>query len=124
MGRNSDSYRKKRGGTGAVINGYHRDTPKVREQDWPVFSRGSFAQDSRVRTQVIDYRCYVEIGNVAVNPGDLIFGDVDGVLIVPQEIEKEVVTKALEKARGEKLVRKEIERGMSSTEAFEKYGIL
>ena len=115
---------RKRGASGAVINGFHRDTPKVVEQNWPVFSRGSFGQDSRVRTKVIDYRCPMEIGQVWVNPGDLVFGDIDGVIIIPSQAEKEVVLKALEKARGEKLVRKEIENGMTSTQAFSRFGIL
>lgn len=115
---------KKRGGVGAVINGFHRDTPKVLEQNWPVFSRGRFAQDSAVRTQVIDYRCSIEAGQAIVNPGDLVFADLDGVIIVPKKVEAEVIEHALAKARGEKLVRKEIEAGMSSTAAFKKYGIL
>ncbi len=115
---------KKRGAVGAVINGFHRDTPKVLEQNWPVFSRGRFAQDSGVRTQVVDYRCTIEVGNVRVMPGDLVFADLDGVLIVPRKVEAEVIERALAKARGEKLVRKEIEAGMSSTAAFKKYGIL
>lgn len=113
-----------RGANGAVINGYHRDTPQMLEQDWPVFSRGRFAQDSGVRTKVVDYRCRIEVGPVTVQPGDLVFGDLDGVLVIPRAHEAEVVEKALEKARGEKLVRKEIEGGMSSTAAFAKYGIL
>jgi 4-hydroxy-4-methyl-2-oxoglutarate aldolase len=115
---------KKRGVVGAVINGFHRDTPKVLEQNWPVFSRGRFAQDSGVRTQVVDYRCPVEVGQVKVNAGDLIFGDLDGVVVVPKKVEAEAIERALTKARGEKLVRKEIEGGMSSTDAFKKYGIL
>lgn len=115
---------KKRGAVGAVINGFHRDTPKVLEQNWPVFSRGRFAQDSAVRTQVVDYRCPIEAGQVKVHPGDLIFGDLDGVIVVPKEVEAEVIERALAKGRGEKLVRKEIEAGMSSTDAFKKYGIL
>jgi regulator of RNase E activity RraA len=115
---------KKRGAAGAVINGFHRDTPKVLEQNWPVFSRGRFAQDSAVRTQVIDYRCAIEVGRVRVESGDLVFGDLDGVVVVPRKVESEVIEKALAKARGEKLVRKEIEGGMSSTEAFRKFGIL
>lgn len=113
-----------RGAVGAVINGFHRDTPKVLEQNWPVFSRGRFAQDSSVRTQVVDYRCPIEVGQVQVNPGDLVFGDLDGVVIIPRQIEQEVIAKALEKVSGENLVRKEIESGLSSTAAFAKYGIL
>jgi len=73
---------------------------------------------------VVDYRCPIEIGGVWINPGDLVFADMDGVVIIPKELEVEVVTKALMKATGEKTVRKEIENGLSSTEAFKKYGIL
>ncbi|MEA5015267.1 MAG: RraA family protein [Candidatus Limiplasma sp.] len=109
---------------GAVINGWHRDTPQVLSQHWPVFSRGCYAQDSSVRTQVADYRCPIEVGEVWVKPGDMIFGDVDGVLVIPRDIMGEVIEKALEKARGEKLVRKSIEDGMTATEAFAKFGIL
>lgn len=115
---------KKRGAVGAVINGYYRDATMVLEQDWPVFSRGRYAQDSAVRTQVVDYRCDIEIGQVWIKPGDLIFGDLDGVVVIPKITEREVVAKAVKKVRGEKVVRKEIENGMSSTEAFHKYGIL
>jgi regulator of RNase E activity RraA len=113
-----------RGAVGAVVNGFHRDTPKILEQNWPVFSRGAWAQDSAPRMKVVDFRCRIEIEGTVIEPGDLIIGDRDGVVVVPREIEEEVITKALEKARGEKVVRKEIENGMSSTVAFEKYGIL
>ncbi|MCI8510534.1 MAG: RraA family protein [Lachnospiraceae bacterium] len=115
---------KKRGAAGAVINGYYRDSHQVMGQDFPVFSKGRFAQDSGVRTQVADYRCEIEVGGVAVRPGDLVFGDVDGVLVIPKEHAEEVIEKSLEKARGEKVVRKAIENGMSATEAFATYGIL
>ena len=115
---------KKRGAAGAVLNGWHRDTPQVLEQNWPVFSCGCYAQDSSVRTQVVQYRCQIEIGQVTVQDGDIVFGDIDGVVIIPKEIAEEVITKALEKAAGEKQVRKAIENGMSATEAFSTFGIL
>ena len=73
---------------------------------------------------MVQYRCPIEIGQVTIHDGDLVFGDVDGVLIIPQEISAEVITLALEKAAGEKVVRSAIEGGMSSTDAFAKYGIL
>jgi 4-hydroxy-4-methyl-2-oxoglutarate aldolase len=115
---------KKRGAVGAIINGYHRDTPTVLEQNWPVFSRGRYAQDSAVRTQVVDYRCPIEIGDVQIVPGDLIFADQDGIVVIPQKIESKVIPLALKKARGEKKVRKAIESGMSATQAFKTFGIL
>ena len=113
-----------RGAVGAVVDGFHRDTPKVLEQNWPVFSRGRYAQDSSVRTAVTEFRCPIEIGGVWIEPGDLVFGDLDGVVIVPKALEGEVITRALEKARGEKVVRKAIEGGMTATAAFKKFGIL
>lgn len=113
-----------RGAVGAVVDGYHRDTPRVLEQDFPVFSRGSYAQDAGVRSSVIDYRIRIRIGDVEIAPGDLVFGDIDGVLIVPAEVEDETIARALEKARAENIVRQAIEEGMSSTDAFRTYGVL
>lgn len=113
-----------RGATGAVVNGWHRDTPQVLAQNWPVFSCGCYAQDSGVRTQVVDFRCPIEIGQVTIHDGDVIFGDVDGVLAIPRAVADEVLEKSLEKAAGEKVVRKAIEAGMTATAAFAKFGIL
>lgn len=115
---------RKRGGNGAIIDGFHRDTRGILAQNWPVFSRGRYAQDSAVRSTVIDFRCPIEIDGVRIETGDLVFGDLDGILIVPKRVENEVISRALEKARGEKLVLREIEEGLSSTAAFRKYHIL
>ena len=112
------------GAAGAVIDGYHRDTPQVLAQQWPVFICGGYAQDAGVRSSVVDFRRAIEIGGVRVEPGDLVFADLDGVLIVPPAVEREVITPALEKARGEKVVRRDIEAGASSTDVFARYGIL
>ena len=115
---------KARGAVGAVLDGYTRDTPMVLEQDFPVFCTGTWAQDSSIRTYVFDYRCDIEIGQVTVHDGDLIFGDVDGVLVIPRAIAGEVIERALEKAATEKTMRRAIEGGMLVTEAFEKFGVL
>lgn len=112
-----------RGASGAVLDGYTRDTPQVLGMNWPVFARACWAQDSSIRTSVCDFRCRIEIGQVTVHEGDVVFGDADGVLIIPKKICGEVLEKALEKAAGEKVVRKAIEGGMTSTDAFVKYGI-
>lgn len=115
---------KKRGAIGAVLDGYSRDTPQVLSQNFPVFCSATWAQDSSVRTYVCDFRCTIEIGQVTIHDGDLIFGDIDGVLVIPKEIMHEVLEKALIKASGEKKVRNAIENGMSATEAFATFGIL
>lgn len=113
-----------RGAVGAVLDGPSRDTPQVLEQNFPVFCSGLWAQDSSLRTVVSDLRCTIEIGQVTIHDGDLVFGDIDGVLIVPRQIVNEVIERSLQKAAGEKLVRKAIEGGMSATDAFAKFGIL
>jgi len=114
----------KLGAAGAVVDGYSRDTTGILGLNFPTFSYGRYAQDQGPRGKVIDFRVPLEIGGVRVNPGDIVFGDIDGVCIVPREAEEEVIARALEKARGEKLVKKAIEDGMSAREAFDKFGIM
>lgn len=115
---------KSRGAAGAVLHGYHRDTTKVLAQGWPVFSHGAYAQDSAVRSSVVAYRVPVELGGVSIEPGCLVFGDVDGVVILPRELEDEVLERALEKVSAESRVLESIRAGLSSTAAFERYGVL
>jgi regulator of RNase E activity RraA len=115
---------RKLGSRGAVLNGYIRDTKAILNMDFPTFGFGSYGQDAAPRYKVVDFRIPVEIGSVRILPGDIIFGDIDGVLVIPAKAEAEVFTRALEKARGEKLVRKAIEEGSSAVKAFEKYGIM
>ena len=109
---------------GAVVNGYSRDTKGILALDFPCFSYGPYAQDQAPRGKVIDYRVPLEIENVKVNDGDWLVGDIDGVCVVPKEIEEEVFTLALEKARGERVVLKKIQEGMSASDAFAKFGIM
>lgn len=114
----------KLGAAGAVANGYTRDTHGICRLNFPTFSRGRFGQDAAPRCKTVDYRVAIEIGQVRVRPGDIVFGDLDGVLVVPREAEAEVFTLATEKARGEKHVKNALEQGMSATEAFTKFGIM
>ena len=109
---------------GAVVNGYSRDTKGILALGFNCFSYGPYAQDQAPRGKVIDYRVPITVNDVLVNDGDMIVGDIDGVCVVPRQIEEEVFTLALEKARGERVVLKKIKEGMSSVEAFEKYGIM
>ena len=113
------------GAAGAVVNGYSRDTPGILKMGFPTFSRGRYAQDQGVRGRVIDWRCPIEFAHgVAVSPGDLVFGDMDGVVIVPRDRQDEVLEAALEKVHGENKVRLAIEQGMGAAEAFRTFGIM
>jgi regulator of RNase E activity RraA len=109
---------------GAVLDGYSRDTRGILELGFPTFSYGCYAQDQAVRGKVVDYRVPISIGQARIEPGDILFGDMDGVLVVPRAAENDVFDAALVKARGEKTVRRALEQGMSARQAFETYGIL
>jgi regulator of RNase E activity RraA len=112
------------GAAGAVLDGYVRDTAGILDQGFPTFAYGSYAQDQGPRGKVIDFRSAIELDGVRINPGDIVFGDRDGVCIVPRDAEAEAFTRAVEKVRGEHLVRQAIEGGMSASDAFAKYGIM
>ena len=110
---------------GAVLNGFSRDTNEILSLNFPVFSSGLYAKDQAVRGMVIDYRCPITFENgVLVRPGDLIFGDLDGVVIVPKEAEQETLSKAFEKCNKENFVRTSILKGMSAMEAFATFGVM
>ena len=112
------------GAAGAVVDGYSRDTRGILQLGFPTFSYGGYAQDQGPRGKVIDFRVPLEIGGVRLEPGDLLFGDLDGVCIIPRAAEAEVVRKALEKAREESVLERALREGMSATEAFARYGIM
>lgn len=114
----------KLGAAGAVMDGYHRDTKGILKLGFPTFSYGNYAQDQGPRGKVLDFRCTIEMNGVKIRPGDIVFGDIDGVCIIPQEAEEEVIRLAIEKANGEKLVQKAIQNGMSACDAFAKFGIM
>lgn len=109
---------------GAVVNGFHRDTKGILDLQFPCFSCGRYAQDQGPRGKVIDYRVPIEIAGVRVMPGDIVFGDLDGVLVIPKEIETEVITRAYEKANGERMVADAIRAGMGAKESFDRHGIM
>ena len=109
---------------GAVLDGYSRDTPEVLEAGLSVFSYGGYAQDQGPRGKVVDWRVGVELHGVRVAPGDIVFGDLDGVLVIPRAAEDEAIRRALEKASTENRVRDAIRGGMSTVQAFKTFGVM
>ena len=114
----------KRRATGAVIDGLTRDVKQILTMDFPVFCVGMKPLDSKGRGMVMDVDCSLECGGVPVNPGDIIFGDYDGLVVVPQEIEAEVWAQAAEKVEGENVTREELLQGALLSEVYAKYGVL
>ncbi len=115
---------RNRGCVGAVVDGAVRDVVKLREMQFPVFARGTSPYASQNRQRVIEVGTPVEIAGVQFNHGDLVFADLDGIVVVPQESEAEAVQRAWEKVHQENQVRDAICGGMRATDAYDKFGIL
>ena len=114
----------KRGAAGCVIDGLVRDVRMIREMQFPVFHGGIGPLDSMGRAKMMDRDVPISCGGVAVSSGDLIFGDVDGVVVIPQAIAPKVIEAALSKVKSENVTRDELNRGLLLGEVYRKYGVL
>lgn len=113
-----------RGARGAIIDGFVRDAKRIIELGFPVFSTGMFPLDSKGRGYLVSYDRPIECGGVYMTSGDLIFGDYDGVVVIPHEAEEQVIAKALEKAEKEELFLKELRAGRHLKDIYAKLQIL
>jgi regulator of RNase E activity RraA len=112
------------GCVGAIIDGSVRDIARMRDMRFPVFARGTRVYDSLHRQRVIAIDIPAEIGGVTFHPGDLVVADEDGIVVVPQSIESEVIQAAWAKVHAENITRDAIRDGMGATAAYKKYGVL
>ncbi|WP_428937340.1 RraA family protein [Fontivita pretiosa] len=115
---------KNSGCVGAIVDGAVRDVMKMRAMNFPVYARGTCPYDSMHRQRVIDIDVPVEIDGVLFSPGDLVIADIDGVAVVPQAAERDVLARALKKVRDENRTRDAIRNGMKAVEAYKTYGVL
>lgn len=113
-----------RGANGAIIDGYTRDVRLIQKMGFPLFATGMHPVDSAGRSEVIDYHCTINCGGVIVSPGDVIFGDYDGVVVIPKEALRTVVERAVAKVEGENITREELRKGLTLRQVFDKYGVL
>jgi 4-hydroxy-4-methyl-2-oxoglutarate aldolase len=118
------THARSRGGRGAIIDGPTRDSWGIVDMRFPVFASGLTPADSKGRIEVTEIRVPVEVGGVSVRDGDLVVGDQDGCVVVPQDIEPEVVEQAIEKAEAENRVRDLLREGASIRRVFKEHGIL
>ncbi|MCC5833152.1 MAG: RraA family protein [Opitutales bacterium] len=115
---------RNRGCVGALVHGSVRDIDKMTEMGFPVFATSRSPYDSMHRQRVIDMDIPVEIDGVVFRPGDLVFADLDGVVVVPKEVEEEVLKRAMDKVSAENVSRDAIKKGMKASDAYAKYGVL
>ncbi len=112
------------GCVGTIVDGGVRDIAKMRSMGFTTFARGACIYDSLNRQRVVDVDVPVEIDGVCFNPGDLVLADVDGVVVVPQEIEKQALQRAWDKVHAENITRDAIKDGMKAVAAYKKFGVL
>ena len=122
LGELSSQTAKFRGARGAVIDGGARDTEYMVRLGFPVFSRYRTMRDIRGRWRLAAYNVPIAVGSVAIQPGDLVLGDRDGVIIIPKQIAEAVIAKAEEVVNNENLVRKAILQGVLPLDAYHQYG--
>ena len=113
-----------RGAAGCLTDGYVRDSRAVRELGFPVFHAGFSPLDAKGRGKIVAIDVPVEIGGVSVSRGDVVFGDEDGVVIIPARLADEVIALAFDKRSGETSTRDELRAGMPLREVFARHGIL
>jgi len=113
-----------RGATGAIVDSMIRDCVRIKQLGFPIFYHGIRPLDSVGRGRVMAYDVPIRCGDVLVRPGELVYSDFDGIVVVPREVESKVLELAAEKAGKENLSRQELMNGKSLREVYDKYGVL
>ena len=115
---------KARGAAGALMDGCTRDVRAIRTMGFPVFHGGIGPLDSKGRGRIMAIDVPIECAGVPIAPGDLIFGDADGVVVIPKTVEAKVLKLAFEKVTGEHNTLRDLQRGDKLADVFARYGIL
>lgn len=113
-----------RGAAGCVTDGLVRDLRQIRQLRFPVFHGGIGPLDTRGRARMIEIDTPIVCAGVKVRPGDIVFGDIDGVVVIPKEHAGAIIERAQEKVAGETQTRDELRGGRLLREVFERYGVL
>jgi 4-hydroxy-4-methyl-2-oxoglutarate aldolase len=115
---------KRNGAVGCVCDSQVRDCAKIIDLGFPVYYAGIRPLDSKGRGRVMAYDVPVGCGEVLVAPQSLIFADFDGIVVVPPEVEQDVLYLAYEKVSKESMSRKELQEGKTLRDVYQKYGVL
>lgn len=123
MGELSATAMKCRGARGCLVDGFTRDARKIIRMQFPVFARGVSPIDTTNRAAVIEYDGPIMFGGRKILPGQIVFADLDGIVVIPREAEKEVIQKAVERVRKETQVRKVLREGNKAQDVWKKYRV-
>lgn len=111
------------GASGAIIDGVTRDTRETSDMGFPVFSKGNYCKDTRKRGIVTSKNKTVVIDGISIHKDDLIFGDRDGIVVIPRKYESQVIETAFQKLQNEKLILIDVAKGVHTSELVKKYGL-
>jgi regulator of RNase E activity RraA len=124
MGELTATALRVKGCRGAIVNGYTRDVRKLIKMGYPTFAWGASPIDTTGRVRVVEYNIPITIGGATISPGDLVFADLDGVMVIPHAAEQEIIAKVLERIGTENIVRKELAEGRRMSDVWSRYGVL
>jgi regulator of RNase E activity RraA len=110
------------GAVGSIVDSVTRDNFYTRKLGYPVFAKGRYAKDIKSRGIIKELNVPVEVDGILIRPGDLIFADIDGVIVIPQEYAEKVINKALEVAENEKDIIANVSKGVPAKELVKKHG--
>ncbi|MHB1688235.1 MAG: RraA family protein [Ignavibacteriaceae bacterium] len=124
MGELTATALRFRKGRGAIVNGYTRDARKLIKMDFPTFAWGASPIDTTGRVRVVDYNIPITIGGVKISSGDLVFADLDGIIVIPKVVEDDVIENVIKRINTENVVRKELGEGKTMAEVWSKHHVL
>jgi regulator of RNase E activity RraA len=115
---------RSRGVRGCLVDGYTRDARKIIKLQFPTFAKGVSPIDTTDRVAVVEYDCQIIFGNRQVNSGQIVFADLDGIVLIPKEIEMKVIQEAAKRVKIEKKVRQELGEGKKIRDVWDKYHVM
>jgi 4-hydroxy-4-methyl-2-oxoglutarate aldolase len=124
MGELSATAMRSRGARGCLVDGYTRDARKIVRMRFPVFAKGVSPIDTTDRAAVVDIDCPVVFAGRRVAPGQIVFADLDGIVFIPKEVEKEAIREAVRRVRSESKVREALGAGKKVREVWDKYHVM
>lgn len=112
----------RRGVRGAAVDGGCRDTDKVLEMNFPVFAKYRNSNGMLGRFRITGWEIPIKIGDVIIYPGDVVLGDIDGVIIIPRDIAYEILLRAEEIRDGESEIKRWVREGLTPSDILQRGG--